>query len=61
MMFCWQIVEVEMPFDKLRNQRKGFCFITYETEDIVKELIKTPKQTLGGKEVCLDRQQLLNF
>lgn len=46
-----QIIEVEMPFDKTKNQRKGFCFITFESEQVVNELLKTPKQTIGGKEV----------
>lgn len=45
------IVDVEMPFDKTKNQRKGFCFITFESEQIVNELLKTPKQTINGKEV----------
>uniref|UniRef100_A0A2M3Z4X8 Putative rna-binding protein squid n=1 Tax=Anopheles braziliensis TaxID=58242 RepID=A0A2M3Z4X8_9DIPT len=45
------IVEVEMPFDKQKNQRKGFCFITYDSMQVVNELLKTPKQTICGKEV----------
>ncbi|XP_075217402.1 RNA-binding protein squid isoform X3 [Lycorma delicatula] len=45
------IVEVEMPYDKSKNQRKGFCFITFESEQIVTELLKTPKQSIKGKEV----------
>jgi len=45
------IVEVEMPFDKTKNQRKGFCFITFESEQVVAELLKSPKQTINGKEV----------
>uniref|UniRef100_A0A2A4JA65 RRM domain-containing protein n=1 Tax=Heliothis virescens TaxID=7102 RepID=A0A2A4JA65_HELVI len=44
------IIEVEMPFDKTKNQRKGFCFITFESEQVVNELLKTPKQTIAGKE-----------
>lgn len=40
-----------MPFDKTKNQRKGFCFITFESEQVVNELLKTPKQTINGKEV----------
>lgn len=40
-----------MPFDKTKNQRKGFCFITFESEQVVNELLKTPKQTIAGKEV----------
>lgn len=50
-MFLFQIVEVEMPFDKTKNQRKGFCFITFESEQVVNELLKTPKQTINGKAV----------
>ncbi|XP_059469679.1 RNA-binding protein squid-like isoform X5 [Neocloeon triangulifer] len=45
------IMEVEMPFDKIKNQRKGFCFITFESDQVVQELLKTPKQTINGKEV----------
>uniref|UniRef100_A0A182QHK7 RRM domain-containing protein n=1 Tax=Anopheles farauti TaxID=69004 RepID=A0A182QHK7_9DIPT len=45
------VVEVELPFDKQKNQRKGFCFITYESVQVVNELLKTPKQTIAGKEV----------
>lgn len=40
-----------MPFDKTKNQRKGFCFITFESEQVVNKLLKTPKQTINGKEV----------
>lgn len=49
--YLLQIVEVEMPFDKTKNQRKGFCFITFDSEQVVNELLKTPKQTIKDKEV----------
>lgn len=45
------IIEIEMPFDKQKNQRKGFCFITFESEQVVGELLKRPKQTIKDKEV----------
>jgi len=41
-----------VPFDKMKNQRKGYCFITYESSDKVQDLFKTAKQTIKGKEVC---------
>lgn len=44
-----------MPFDKQKNQRKAFCFITFDSEQVVNELLKTPKQTLSGKEVDVKR------
>ncbi|XP_055595447.1 RNA-binding protein squid-like [Uranotaenia lowii] len=49
------IADIELPFDKKRNQRKGFCFITYESEQVVNELLKNPKQIIGGKEVDVKR------
>ncbi|KAK3885307.1 hypothetical protein Pcinc_010472 [Petrolisthes cinctipes] len=45
------IIEVEMPFDKQKNQRKGFCFITFDQEAVVTDLLKTPKQNINGHEV----------
>ncbi|KAG5670931.1 hypothetical protein PVAND_001160 [Polypedilum vanderplanki] len=45
------ITEMEMPFDKQKNQRKAFCFITFDSEAVVNELLKSPKQTISGKEV----------
>lgn len=40
-----------MPFDKTKNQRKNFCFITFEREETMKELLKTSKQRIEGVEV----------
>ncbi|XP_065556227.1 heterogeneous nuclear ribonucleoprotein A/B-like [Artemia franciscana] len=45
------IVEVELPFDKTKNQRKAFCFITFDDEKVANELVKKPKQTIKDKEV----------
>lgn len=55
------IVDVEMPYDKSKNQRKGFCFITFESEQVVTELLKTPKQTINGKEVFILYSQLIPY
>lgn len=51
------VVEIEMPIDKTKNQRKGFCFITFDNEQVVHELLKSPKQTIGGKEVDVKKAQ----
>lgn len=45
------IANLELPFDKQKNQRKNFCFVTYDSEQVVNDLLKTPKQTINGKEV----------
>jgi len=49
------IVDVQMPFDKQKNQRKAFCFITFEQESIVTELLKSPKLSINGIEVDLKK------
>ncbi|CAG0916027.1 unnamed protein product [Notodromas monacha] len=42
---------VETPYDKVRSQRKGFCFITYENEASMKAVLNGAKPMLGGREV----------
>lgn len=44
-----------MPFDKQKSHRKGFCFITFDSEQVVTDLLKTPKQKISGKEVDVKR------
>ena len=45
------VTDCEMPFDKSKNQRKNFCFITFEREETMKEVLKFPKQKIGEVEV----------
>ena len=45
------MVEVEMPMDKIKNTRKGFCFITFEQEAVVQDLIRTGKTRINDIEV----------
>jgi squid-like protein len=49
------VTDCEMPFDKTKNQRKNFCFITFEREETMKELLKSPKQKIGEVEVDVKR------
>lgn len=47
-----QVKNIEWPKDRLRdNAKKNFAFIEYEDERIVNEIIRTPKQTIGGRLV----------
>uniref|UniRef100_A0A1B6KAZ8 RRM domain-containing protein n=1 Tax=Graphocephala atropunctata TaxID=36148 RepID=A0A1B6KAZ8_9HEMI len=46
-----EIAELQAPFDKVKNQRKGFCFITFKSTEVVHEVLKVPKQVINGKEV----------
>jgi len=45
------IIDFQHPFDKAKNQRKGFCFITFDDTEVVKQALANPKQTINGKEV----------
>lgn len=49
------ILEFEMPFDKTKNARKGFGFITFEREETMKDLIKKGKETIGEHEIDLKK------
>lgn len=50
-----KIVDIEMPFDKQKNQRKGFCFIVYECMDSVKTVLKNSETTINGKRVDIKK------
>lgn len=45
------ITGIDLPFDKEKNQRKNFCFITFDNEYVVADLLKKPKQMINGKPV----------
>lgn len=42
---------IEQPFDREKNVKKGFCFITYETGDAVETLCMNQKHHVGGRDV----------
>jgi len=46
-----QIAQVEQPFDKTKNERKNFCFITFEKEESAKQLLKVGTTTINGVEL----------
>lgn len=46
-----QIDLVEQPFDREKNLKKGFCFITYESGDAVETLCMNQKHHVGGRDV----------
>ena len=41
------ITDFEMPWDKEKDERKNFCFVTFEREEIMKEALKQSKQTIS--------------
>jgi len=49
------IVNVEQPYDKQKNERKNFCFITFEKEEAAKQLLKLATTTINGVELDIKR------
>merc|ERR1719412_1768528 len=45
------IANIEQPFDKMKSERKNFCFITYEREDVAKKLLKEGTVYINGHEL----------
>ena len=46
-----KVEEIDLPFDKMKNQRRQFCFITFDSEAAVDRVCAEARQILGGKEV----------
>ena len=49
------IIEFEMPYDKTKNKRKDFGFITFEREETMTELIKKGKEMIGEFSIDLKK------
>ena len=41
-----------MPFDKVKDQRRGFVFIEYDSEDAVKKGLDESVHKMETHEVC---------
>ncbi|XP_019865881.2 RNA-binding protein squid-like [Aethina tumida] len=50
-----EIQQIEFPFDKQKNQRKAFCFITYANERSVLDVLKLPRHSIKDKHVIAKR------
>jgi len=51
------VIDMEVPIDKATNQRKSYCFVTFDDVHVAQELIKTPKQTICSREVDVKQAQ----
>ena len=44
---------MDLPFDKMKQQRRAFCFVTFENEAVVETVVAEPRQSINGREVWL--------
>lgn len=49
------ITEFQQPFDKSKNMKKGFCFISFDDQNVADQVLANPKQMICGKEVDVKR------
>lgn len=45
------IVKAEMPYDNVINQRKGFCFVTFDNMQAVTDILRFQTHVIKGKQV----------
>ncbi|OAF64335.1 Heterogeneous nuclear ribonucleoprotein D-like protein [Intoshia linei] len=46
-----KVEQVDLPYDKIRNLRRNFCFVTFESEEMCDAACSTMRQMIAGKEV----------
>ena len=49
------IVTVKQPFDKMKNEHKNFCFVTFEKEEPAKKLLKEETVNVSGNELVIKK------
>lgn len=51
---------IELPFDKIRNRRREFCFIIFDTKEAADAACQESKQFIGGRDCDIKRAQPQN-
>lgn len=46
-----QIDEIDLPYDKEKNERRPFCFISFHTEQAAQEVLRLQRHTIGDISV----------
>lgn len=47
-----QVEKVELPFDKQKDQRRGFVFVEFDSEKAVEKVLNETAHKMGSQEVC---------
>lgn len=61
MLFLFQIDKVELPFDKVKDQRRAFCFVEFKTEESVKKVLEETAHKLNNVDVSVWKKNLQSF
>ena len=48
-------VEIDLPYDKEKNERRPFCFISFQTEQAAQEVLRSQRHTIGDISVDVKR------
>jgi len=46
-----QIIDFHQPFDKIKNQKKSYCFITFQDSEVVNQVLENPKRVINGNKI----------
>jgi RNA recognition motif-containing protein len=46
-----KIEEIDLPYDKEKNERRPFCFISFQTEQAAQEVLQIQKHNIGDMSV----------
>lgn len=49
------IDEIDLPYDKEKNERRPFCFISFQNEQSAQEVLRLQKHTIGDVTVDVKR------
>jgi RNA recognition motif-containing protein len=48
-------LEIDLPYDKEKNERRPFCFISFQTEQAAQEVLRLQRHTIGDISVDVKR------
>ncbi|XP_013383515.1 heterogeneous nuclear ribonucleoprotein D-like isoform X1 [Lingula anatina] len=52
-----KVEDIFLPLDSSTGEGKGFCFITFESAEVVDKILENPSATIGGKVVDVKRSK----
>jgi RNA recognition motif-containing protein len=47
--------EIDLPYDKEKNERRPFCFISFQSEQAAQEVLRLQRHTIGDISVDVKR------